>query len=138
MNTKNVIIGGVAGFVFIFLYEWVVHGMLLMPTYDATASVWRPMAEMEAMMPYAIFIKLALAFATAYYVGKMHKHGYEAGACFGFMIGVFLAIMSLAQYTYLPIELNLPIMWAIAIIVQMTAVGAIAGHFNQQESAPVM
>ena len=134
MNTKNFVIGGVVGTIFIFLYEWVVHGMLLMGTYEATADVWRPMSEMEEMMVFSILIKALLAFATAWYVCRKHIHGYEAGACFGMMIGVFLAIMSLAQYTYLPIELSLPVMWAVAVIVQMTAVGAIAGYFNPKEA----
>ena len=131
MNTKNVLLGGIVGTIFVFFYDWVVHGILLMSMYEANADVWRPMAEMQSMMAFSIFIKLALAFAAAYYIGQKNIHGWKAGARFGTTIGVFLAIMSLAQYAYLPLDITLPIVWAVAIFVSITGVGAIAGHFNK-------
>ena len=131
MNTKNVVLGGVVGTIFIFLFDWVVHGMLLMGMYEATSDIWRPMSEMESMFIFMIFTQALLAFAIAYFVGKKHIHGAKGGAHFGMMIGVFLGIMALTQYNYLPLDLTLPIVWAVAIFASATCVGAIAGHFNK-------
>jgi len=131
MQTKNLLCGGVAGTIFIFFYDWVVHGMLLMDKYEATAAVWRPQSEMEALFPFMVAMQAALAFAIAYYVHKKGLHGFEAGACFGAMIGVFLGIMSLSQYVHLPLALSLPVIWAVSILVTTTVTGGIAGYFNK-------
>lgn len=132
MQTKNVVLGGVVGTVFIFLYDWVVHGMMLMSKYEATADLWRSASEMESLFVYMVASQAALAFAMAYFVNKKNIRGFEKGACFGAMIGVFLGIMAASQYVHLPLDsMMLPVVWAVSILVSMTVVGGIVGYFNK-------
>lgn len=53
-NPRKLTLAIVAAFVITFLYDWLVHGKLLMASYKATASMWRPEAQMQAMMHYCI------------------------------------------------------------------------------------
>jgi len=94
-------------------------------------SLWRPEAEMQAMFGFLVLFQALLAFTITYYVHKLGKKGWEAGAEFGCMIGVFLAVMAVTQYVHMPVSFFLPAMWAISIFVTSTCVGAIAGWCNR-------
>lgn len=131
MNTKNVICGGVAGTIFIFLFDWVVHGMLLVGQYEMYESLWRSASEMESMMGFMVFSQALLAFAMAYFVDRKGIRGWKRGAKFGAMIGTFFAAMAVGNYLFLPLALTLPVLWAVSIFVSMTCVGAIAGWCNK-------
>ena len=45
MDIKRFIIAGISAFIFVFLYEYLVHGFLMMGHYEQTAAVWRPEEE---------------------------------------------------------------------------------------------
>jgi hypothetical protein len=55
MNFIRYIIATLGLFVFIFLYEMLIHDYILIKLYQTTATVWRDFAEMEANIS-AIFI----------------------------------------------------------------------------------
>jgi len=132
MNMKNVLCGGVAGTIFVFLFDWVVHGMMLAGMYEATASLWRSQVEMESMMWFMILTQALLAFAMAYFVVRKGRRGCQSGARFGAMIGVFLAIGAITNYMFLPFtSFALPAIWAVAIFVTSVCVGAVAGQCNK-------
>jgi len=131
---KKFLVAGIAATVFIFVFEFLVHGVALMGMYDATASLWRPLEEMEAMWWFSLLIQAAIGFAMACYMSKRGIAGRKAGFEFGSMIGVLFAIMALSQYGYLPLAMTLPIIWAVASWVKMAAVGAIIGHFYREDS----
>ena len=42
MNMKCFALAATGAFIFVFLYEFFVHGFLMMGLYEQTASVWRP------------------------------------------------------------------------------------------------
>jgi hypothetical protein len=46
--------------------DFVIHGILLKPAYDATASLWRPMEEMNMPLMYLVTLVFALCFALIY------------------------------------------------------------------------
>jgi hypothetical protein len=131
MNIKNVLVGGVLGTIFVFIFDMVVHGMLLVGQYEMYESLWRPESAMQSMMWFMVLSQAMLAFAMAYFVNRNHRHGWESGARFGAMVGVFLAIMAVTQYMYMPVDFTLPLLWAVAIFVTATSVGAIAGSANK-------
>ena len=66
MNFKRYLLATLAVFIFIFLYEFLLHGHLLLPIYKATANVWRDFAQMQAEMPLAMCFQLALAAWTTF------------------------------------------------------------------------
>ena len=82
MNLKRYLGAAFALFVFIFFYEWLVHGYLLLGMYHKTSTVWRDFAEMAAHMPLAMCFQLALAAWTAFVFTQIFKEG-------GVKIGLF-------------------------------------------------
>ena len=102
MNTKRWLLASVAVFVVIMALEFVIHGVLLAGTYQQTASVWRPQAEMQRLMwifwvGYLVFAPFfAFIYAKGYEKGKP---GLGQGIRFGFYVGAMLSVMhSFGQY----------------------------------------
>lgn len=124
MSKKRFILASVAAFIFIFVFEWVLHGMLLMPTYEATADTWRMDHSgyfMSFMMGSQLLQALALAFFfTRHYEGK----GLGEGVRFGLYAGIFLAAVELGAYCYLPVPLGLVLAWMGGALVKCIGVGA--------------
>jgi hypothetical protein len=66
MNTKRLLISIISCFVFVFVYEFVFHGILLKSMYQATIEAWRPESEMMQYMPFAAFSQFWFAPTRAY------------------------------------------------------------------------
>lgn len=123
---KSMILSGIAAFVFVFLFEFLVHGILLTGQYDATMSVWRPQDESNmAVMLLSQFL-YALAVAFFYPIVGSDKECKKA-APFGFGLGLVMAMPQIATYCYLPIPLSLSLMWAGASFAKAFGSGFIVG-----------
>ena len=127
MNTKRWIQASVMVVVVMWVVESVVHGLILSDLYKQTVSVWRPMGEMEKLMPlmwlgYALF---APFFVFLYAKGmEPKKEAFGQGLRFGLIFGVGLSAMSnLVWYVILPIPMALAFYW----FLDGVAVYAIAG-----------
>lgn len=110
---KAMLIGGVLGFVFVFIYEFLVHGVLLKGLYDSTSSVWRPQEEANMFVMALSHFLFALAIAFFYPVVGPDKNCKKA-IPFGFGLGLVLAMPQIATYSYLPIPFSISICWALA------------------------
>lgn len=64
MDMKKFLFAAVGVFVFVFLYEFLVHGFLMISQYEQTAAVWRPQAEssMGIMLLSQFLFGVAIAF----------------------------------------------------------------------------
>jgi hypothetical protein len=114
---KGMMFGGLAAFVFVFLLEFLVHGILMKGQYDATLTVWRPQAESNmAVMLLSQFL-FAMAVAFFYPIVGPDKDCKKAGP-FGFGLGLVLAMPQIASYSYLPIPLSISLLWAAAAFVK--------------------
>ena len=127
MNTKRWMLASLAVVVVVAIVEWVVHGHILSDLYKQTISVWRPVGEMEKLMPlmwlgYALF---APFFVFLYAKGmEPKKQAFGQGLRFGLIFGVGLSAMTnLIWYVILPIPAVLAFYWLLDGI----AVYAIAG-----------
>ena len=104
MNKKRFALTVIAGFVFVFLYEFLVHGHLLMPMYDETKDLWRPEKDMEAYMSWMFGIQFFFVAILAYiYTRNYEAKGLEEGVRFGVMFGLLFAVMAFAPYAWMPI-----------------------------------
>lgn len=96
MNVKRWLFASLAVLVVIAVVEMVLNNVLLAGLYQQTASVWRPMAEIERMMwlfwlGYLIF---APFFALIYTKGyEPAKPGLGQGLRYGLYMGVALSAM---------------------------------------------
>lgn len=112
MNFKRYIAATVALFFFIFLYEMVVHGFLLMGIYEETSTIWRPFKEMQGNMLMTMGFQLALSAWVAFAFTQIYPEGgINKGLCFGLFFGVFAGILTSMWYLWLPVPAILGLGW---------------------------
>lgn len=120
-----------AVFVTIFIFEWLFHGVYMMPAYQATAEHWRPESEMQGLMWVCILTKLIMAFAiTCLYcwIAKGSPCGgkcTKTGAKFGFKIGMLLGAQQFASYIWLPIEMDMAVKWFAGNVIMGVLIGIV-------------
>jgi hypothetical protein len=109
----------IAVFAFVACYEFVVHGIVLLPLYENTAHLWRTQSEMAIFAPMATMIQLALViFLILIYIALNAGEGFLAGLRFGSLLGVFLAFSKIAMYPYLSMTMSLAAGWFLATFLQ--------------------
>ncbi len=92
---KLIAIAGVALLVYIFLSDWVIHGLILKPTYMATASLWRPEVEMQQGF---FFVMLAGQALIALAMTLIFSKGYEGrGLLEGVRFGLYFSMVGAAN-----------------------------------------
>lgn len=118
-----------AVFAIIFGFQWLFHGVYMMPAYEATASMWRSKEEMESLMWVCITTKLAMTFAICglycYAAKGCESKGKcpKKGAKFGFMIGLLLGAHDFASYAWLPIPMDMATKWLTGDILMGVLIG---------------
>ena len=133
MNFRRYLLSAFALFAFIFLYELVVHGFVLMGMYEATADVWRDFAEMQANMPVAMCFQFALSAWTAFAFTQMYKEGgIKNGLVFGLFFGVFAGILTASWYLWLDVPAELGLSWLISGIGEGLGGGLVLGAIYHQ------
>lgn len=128
MNVKRWIIASVVILVVDQILGWIIHGWLLSGMYEATAQLWRPMAEMTGMMWMMWISSLVWAFIFVYVFAKGYEgKGIGEGIRFGLLIGVFFGLpMSLGTYASQPIGFGLAVSWFFSSVIVITIHGILA------------
>ncbi|MFT5171095.1 MAG: hypothetical protein ACI9BD_000867 [Candidatus Marinamargulisbacteria bacterium] len=124
MNMKKLGLACLGVFVFVFAFDFIVHGNMLKGLYEATASAWRPMDEHD--MRFMMASQLLFAVFLTYFFVKLGKTGMSDGIMYGLAIGTVLGAVQLGTYCYLPIPLSLTLAWVAAAVVKSVGCGAIA------------
>jgi len=90
MNFPRLILAMVAGFILIFATDYLIHGVWLMPNYNATKSIWRPDAQVNARVRW-MFIAQFIFAATFVIIWALGFAGRGIGAAcvVGLLIGLF-------------------------------------------------
>ncbi|MDX1975090.1 MAG: hypothetical protein SFT92_05380 [Rickettsiales bacterium] len=121
----------IAAFATLFGFQWVYHGIYMMPDYQATAALWRPEADMQNLWWVCIATKLVMAGVICCLYCCMAKSCPSQGKCvkkgaiFGFKIGLLLGAACFASYIWLPISLNMAIKWLVGDIIMGVLVGVV-------------
>lgn len=135
MNIKRFTIAAFALFVFTFAFDFLLHGLLLQETYAATASQWRPEAEMQSYMPLMFVTQLAFATVFAFIFTRNYEgKGIGEGLRYGLYLGVLFAIVEVQKICYMAIPLSLPLTWAAAVIVWGALAGIILSLLYNEEA----
>ena len=112
MTAKRFLSATLGAFVFVFLYELLVHGQLMMGLYNQTASLWRP--QEECNMAIMLLSQLLFAAALAFFYPIIGSDTECKKAIpFGAGLGLVMAAPQLATYCYLPIPLSISLSWAL-------------------------
>ena len=143
-------------FIFLLASGYLVHHRWLMPIYEQTAALWRPMDEMKAMMPWmfgyyavlsilisALFCKIKKAKIQAcasgasegdYRVGGKHCP-IKCGICFGITVGLLIGVVNAAAWIWMPIPGELAVKWIIAWVLQGIGAGLILSFICRKKGA---
>ncbi len=124
---KRTILAIVAVFIAWTLLDFIIHGMLLKSTYEATADLWRPMNEMSMPLMYFVTLVFTGCFVLIYGL-LIEQKSLASGIKFGILFGLATGIsMGFGSYTYMPIPLTLAWGWFIGTWFEAIAAGAIVG-----------
>lgn len=124
---KRTLFAVLAVFVAWSILDFILHGLLLQSTYEATASLWRPMDEMNMPLMYFVTLLSSGCFVLIYalLVGERSLgSGLKFGALFGLAVGI---PMGFGSYSYMPIPLTLAWSWFIGTWIEAIVAGAIVG-----------
>ena len=124
---KQTIWAVIAIFIAWSLLDFLIHGVLLQATYQATANLWRPENEMNMPLMYVVTLILSVGFA-AIYSSLINPKSLAAGIKFGVIFGLATGVsMGFGSYSYMPIPLSLAFSWFIGTLVEIGLAGVIVG-----------
>lgn len=124
---KRIVLGGLAVFVAWSVLNFVIHGVILKGAYAATASLWRPMAEMKWGVMYVAILIVAFAFAAIYgwlIAGKGSGTGLRFGLLWGIGAGVSFGYGSFAV---MPIPYSMAFTWFAGTVIEGVLAGWLVG-----------
>jgi len=126
MNVKRFVLASVVVFVFAFLFDFLVHGVVLKGAYEQTADLWRP--PEEAKMGFMLFSQLCFSFMAGFiFTRHFEGKGIGEGLRFGLYIGLFLATLEIGKYGYMPVPLFLPMAWFVGSTLKGVGAGLLLG-----------
>jgi len=104
---KRAIGAGVAIFAAWAILDYLLHGPLLGPAYEASAGLWRPMDQMST--PLIVFVKVVLIVCFVLIYGLLVANkSLASGILFGVLYGLTTGIASgFGTYIHMPLPLTL-------------------------------
>ena len=124
---KKTILAIIAVFVSWFILDYLIHQVILSETYGATASLWRPEAEM--MMGLMMFVSLVTAACFVLVFDMFFKEkNMMTGLKYGLIIGIGFGIsMGYGTYSAMPIMYYTALGWFLGTVVEFSVAGLITG-----------
>lgn len=124
---KRILLAVVAVFIAWFIMNSILHGVLLRPTYEATANLWRPMDQMNMPLIYFVTLVFSACFVAIYGL-LVGRKSLLSGIKFGFLFGLATGTtMGFGSYSYMPIPLTLAWSWFFGSWIEAIVAGAIVG-----------
>lgn len=113
------VVGQVLGFL--------INGVLLKPSYEALAHVWRPEADMNAKMWIFFVTSFIAIFLFCYIFTKGYENkGLVEGLRYGALIGLLLTVpMAYDSYVVYPLPYTMALKWFLTGMAYWLALGAV-------------
>ena len=123
MNWKNFFITFVVLYILGGLLNFLIHGVLLMETYQSLSEVWRP--DMDRLMWLQWVTPLFYTFFFIYVFSKGREgKGLMEGLRYGLIMWAFLSIPSIyGQYMVYPLPYSLVLKWLVSDLVVLAIMG---------------
>lgn len=119
VNIKRFTISVLVMFVFIFITDFLIHGLILKNEYAATAAIWRTEAEMQGHMIYMLIGQLLIAkYFTFLFVKGYQGTGPMEGVRFGILISFLFIGTYFVQYAVSPLTCNILTGWSLGALAQ--------------------
>jgi hypothetical protein len=130
MNFKRVALAAVACWVLYMVLSYVVHGVLLKPTYLKYAGAMRAEAQAASILPIGFAGALVgfFAFAYAYAKGYEGGSGVQEGLRFGVLVAIMICGFAVVwEYMVWPMGPRLFAAWVIDYFVEFSIYGILTG-----------
>lgn len=128
MNYTRLILSIICTYVFVFGFDFLYHGILLVDIYNQTAFLWRSPSDMAEKMNFVLAVQLGFSvFMCVLYAYYAPETTFGQGLRFGFAIGLLLGLMQMGTYTFMPISFLLTWLWFSGTFIQCLTMGAIMG-----------
>jgi hypothetical protein len=124
---KRIILAIVAIFVVWSVSDFIIHGLILGPTYEVTQELWRPMNEMKMVVLYSTVLIAAIAFVCIY-ARFVTESGVGIGILYGLLFGITVGVpMGFGTYSVMPIPFSMAATWCLGSIAEYVLGGIIVG-----------
>jgi len=125
---KRFLLAFIAAYVFIFLWGWLLNGVVLKDVYAETPNLWRSQSEMMSLFHWIIIGQALVVFAfVMIYASGFAGGGVAAGVKLGLLLEIAAIGMRLGFYAVQPIPGKLILYGSISGLVEMIIVGALVG-----------
>lgn len=125
MKWKAFLLASLAVFVALQILDYLIHGVILMPTYESLKHIFRPDMGTKTW----IFVLVGLIWSvlfTLIFVKGYEARGWLEGVRFGLLIGLFWAIpMAYGSYAMYPIPYSLALQWFLYGLAETILVGIV-------------
>ena len=131
--TKKIILATLAVFVAWAILDFIIHGVILGSAYQATAHLWRPMAEMKNGLMYFVKLLSALVIVTIYarlVSPKNMNYAVSFGVLFGLGSGIS---MGYGTYSVQPIPYFMALVWFLGTLLEAIVAGFLLGWLVTEE-----
>jgi hypothetical protein len=125
---KRFIFAFFAAYIFLFIWGWLLNGVLLKDIYAQTPNLWRTQTEMLSFFHWILIGQALIVFAfVMLYVTGFAGGGVVAGIRLGILLEIAAIGMRMGVYAVQPFPGKLLIYASIGGLIEMIIVGAIVG-----------
>ena len=133
---KRFIIAFIAAYIFLFVWGWLINGVLLKDIYAQTPNLWRTQTEMLSFFHWILIGQALIVFAfVMIYVSGFAGGGVIAGIQLGILLEIAAIGMRMGVYAVQPFPGNLLIYASIGGLIEMVITGAIVGAIYKRPAA---
>ena len=125
---KRFLIAFIAAYVFMFLWGWLLNGVLLKDVYAETPNLWRSQREMLSFFHWILIGQALVIFAfVMIYASGFAGGGVIAGIRLGILLEIAAIGLRMGVYAVQPFPGKLLIYASIGGLIEMVITGAIVG-----------
>jgi hypothetical protein len=133
---RRFIIAFIAAYIFLFVWGWLLNGILLKDVYAETPNLWRSQSEMASLFHWIIIGQALVVFSfVMIYASGFAGGGIIAGIRLGLLLEIAAIGMRLGFYAVQPIPGKLIVYGSIGGVIEMVIVGAMVGAIYKPASA---
>jgi len=133
---KRFILAFLAAYIFLFVWGWLVNGVLLKDIYAESAHLWRSETEMRSLFHWIIIGQALVVFSfVMIYASGFAGGGVIAGIRLGLLLEIAAIGMRLGFYAVQPIPGKLIFFGSIGGVIEMIIVGAMVGGIYKPASS---
>src|SRR5205809_216192 len=138
MNTKRLILAIVVAFVVLWVTDFLVHGVWMVPDYRGTQQLWRTDAAMGSRISWMLGAQLLFAITFVLLWTRWAEPARLGCAIgYGFLMGLFSGTWAIIMFVVVPMPGSIAAKWFFAGILQTILLGLVTFFVYKPKSAPV-